>query len=482
MLHFSPLDFPHRAVARVALGLLLARGGAAQAQTPATFAPVSTYPTGFQTFPFKVAVLDVNGDGRRDIVTADSGGAVGVLLGQTGGGFAAAVTYAGGDGFSTGLAVADTNGDGRLDLVVTNSISNTVGVLLGQPAAGFAPVITYRAVASSNSGSPTDVAVADVNGDGRPDILTANPGGDEVGVLLGLAGGGFAPATVYPTGSRSGFLAVADVNGDGRPDVVTANGSTAGVLLGQAGGSFAPVSTYSTGIGTTGLAVADVNGDGRPDIVTTKSGSNLVGVLLGQTGGSFAPVITYSTGPGSNPQGVAVADVNGDGRPDIVTGNTGNSTAGVLLGQAGGGWATVSTYAAGAVGFTLYGVAVADVNGDGRPDIVTANFGSDRVGVLLNTGTFTPLAAAPGAEAAEVALFPNPAHEGFAVQLPAAWGAVAVRAELRNALGQVVRQQPEARPASGAALTFATAGLAPGVYVLRVQAGSHSLTKRVVLD
>ncbi len=473
---------PRPARPLAALALLLAATGAAQAQTPARFAPVSTYPTGFHSFPSSVAVADVNGDGRPDLVTANYGtDAVGVLLGLAGGGFAAISTYSTGGNLCAAVAVADVNGDGRPDLIATNNLSNTAGVLLGQASGGFASATTYSTGASSR---PQGVAVADVNADGRPDIVTANTGSSTTGVLLGQAGGGFAAVSTYSTGGvLPTAVAVADVNGDGRPDVVTANSSTAGVLLGQASGGFAAASTYSTGTGPTGLAVADVNGDGRPDIVTTNHNGNRAGVLLGQAGGGFAAVSSYSTGASSNPQGVAVADVNGDGRPDLVTANADSDTVGVLLGQASGGFAAVSAYPAGAgAGFTPYGVAVADVNGDGRPDIVTANYGSDRVGVLLNTGTFTPLAATPAAVAADDgALFPNPARGGFGVRLPAAWGAAPARAELRNALGQVVAVRA-AGLAGGATLDFATAGLAAGVYVLRVQAGGHLLVKRVVVE
>ena len=206
------------------------------------------------------------------------------------------------------------------------------------------------------------------------------------------------------------------------------------------------------------------------------------GAAQAQTPASFAAVSTYSTDVGSRPIGIAVADVNGDGRLDLVTvGNYGGppSAAWVLLGQAGGGFAAVSLYSTGA-GSNPSSIAVGDVNGDGRLDLVTANEGSGTAGVLLNTGTFTPLAAAPGAGAAEVALFPNPARGSFSVQLLAAWGTAPTRAELRNALGQVVAVRTAA--AGGAALHFATGSLAPGVYVLRVQTGGRALVKRVVLD
>ena len=477
MKNLSPAAPSYLARPLAALALLLA-AGAAQGQTLASFAAVSTYSAGPGSFTYSVAVADVNGDGRPDLVAANANtSAVGVLLGQAGGGFAAVATYPTGSAPQS-VAVADMNGDGRLDIITANRGDNTASVLLGLGGGRFAAASAYPT--GINTGS-CSVAVADMNGDGRPDIVTANYYSNNVSVLLGLAAGGFGAASAYPTGGgNTQSVAVADMNGDGRPDIVTANnaGNTASVLLGLAGGGFAPPGAYSTGSGTSpySVAVADVNGDGRPDIITSKYYS--ASVLLGRAGGGFATASNYASGSNAA-NAVAVADVNGDGRPDIITAN-GASTASVLLGQAGGGFGAASTYSTGA-GSTPAGVAVADVNGDGRPDIVTANGNPNTVGVLLNTGTFTPLAAAAGASAADVALFPNPARGGFALRLPAAWGAAPARAELRNALGQVVRSQA-ASPAGGATLPFATEGLTPGVYVLCVQAGGHALVRRVVVE
>ncbi|MGY3088379.1 hypothetical protein ACVWYF_001412 [Hymenobacter sp. UYAg731] len=458
--------------------LLLALSAAGPAAWGQSFGPVSIYSTGSGTAPTAVALGDVNNDSRLDIVTANYGtNGVGVLLGRAGGGFAPVVTYpTGTNSVPSAVALGDVNGDSRLDIVTANKSTSSVGVLLGQVGGGFAPVVTYAT--GTNSSNPIGVALGDVDGDGRPDIVTASFFTNEVGVLLGRAGG-FAAVSTYSTGAGSQPYSVAlgDTNGDGRLDIVTANNNTneAGVLLGMASGGFAPVVAYSTGTGSSpaDVALADVNGDGRPDIITANSATAKVGVLLGRAGGGFAPVTLYATG--SIPQGVAVADVNGDGRLDVVTANAGSSVS-VLVGQASGGFATAQNLTTG-TGTNPADVALGDVSGDNRPDIVSAlfTFTANNIGVLLNTGTYTPLATAHPA-AADFTLAPNPAHEAFTVRLPA--GLAPTQAELLNALGQVVR-----RPAvSAGSFTVATSGLAPGIYTLRLRAGGVALAHRVVVE
>jgi len=473
---------PRLTSAVVGLALLTAFGGSAQAQ--ATFAPVVNYPAG-GTLTTDLRVADLNGDGRADLVAVNyQSDVVSVLLGQAGGTFGAAATTATGAGSGPGaVEVGDVNGDGRLDVVVANNTSNTAGVLLGLAAGGLGAPTTYSVGANS---SPYAVAMRDLNGDGRLDIVTANNGTATVGVLLGQAGGTFAAVTTYATAPRSqpSDVRVGDVNGDGRLDIVTADGAfgTLSVLLGLAAGGFAPVAAYFAGPGssTYNVALGDVNRDGRVDLVTSDASFNTAGVLLGLAAGGFGPITTYPSG-GNAALSVALGDVNGDGRLDIVTINNQPSTAGVLLGQASGGFAPVTTFSVGAnAGPSV--VLVRDANGDGRPDILTANTTSNSIGVLLNTGTFTPLAAAPGATAADVSLFPNPAHEGFTVRLPATLTTVPVQAELLNALGQVVRRQAAAADAAGASLSVDTNGLAAGVYTLRLHAGSTTLAKRVVIE
>jgi hypothetical protein len=288
--------------------------------------------------------------------------------------FAKEVVYTTGGDWAVSVAVGDLNGDGKPDLVVNNAESNSVGVLLGNGDGTFQPAVTYGSGGTGVSVGIGGVAIGDLNGDGKPDLAVTNVSSNSVGVLLGNGDGTFQPAVTYSSGGAgAASIAIGDLNGDGKLDLVVAggNGGNLSVLLGNGDGTFQPAITYGCGSGTYSVAIADLNGDGKPDLVVTNFYDGVVSVLLGNGDGTFQSPVSYSSGETGGPISVAIGDLNGDGHPDLVVANDLSSSVGVLLGNGDGTFQTPVTYPSG--GYAGESVAIADVNGDGWPDIVVAN-------------------------------------------------------------------------------------------------------------
>jgi mannose-1-phosphate guanylyltransferase len=284
------------------------------------------------------------------------------------------------------VAVVDVNNDSKPDIIVANEYANNVGVLFNSGNGTFTAQTTYS---TGTGSSPWAVAVVDVNSDNKPDIIVANSGVDNVGVLFNSGNGTFTAQTTYSTGTDSAptFVAVVDVNSDSKPDIIVANylADNVGVLFNSGNGTFTAQTTYSTGNGSSpnGVAVVDVNSDNKPDIIVANKGSVNVGVFLNSGNGTFTAQTTYSTGTNSYPTFVAVVDVNNDSKPDIIVANEYANNVGVLFNSGNGTFTAQTTYSTGTSSLP-YAVAVVDVNSDSKPDIIVANYGASNVGVLLN--------------------------------------------------------------------------------------------------
>jgi len=353
------------------------------ALTPVSFDPERRFGLGAsQTSPLSVVVADVNGDGHPDLLTvnaaADVSNGVSVLLGDGHGDFAAAQTFSAGNGPAT-IAVADLNTDGHLDLVIggSDSSSNHVSVLLGHGDASFSDRQDYPV----GNGFTFAIAI-DLNGDGHPDVVTANDGSNDVSILLGEGDGTFDFTRTFSVGISPASVAAADFNGDGHPDLATANAGSNDVsmLLGNGDGTVTAAQNIEAGNDPRSIAAADLNGDGHQDLVVANFVSDGVSVLLDLGDGAFAAAQAFSVGERTRPNAVAVGDLNGDGRPDLVTANARSNDVSVLLGKGDGTFADPQMFA---VGITPVSVSVADLNGDGRPDLVVANGLSSDLSVLI---------------------------------------------------------------------------------------------------
>jgi hypothetical protein len=357
--------------------------------------------TSYTTGPnaFGLASGDFNGDGKQDLVATaagnpfqSSGNGVFILLGNGNGTFQGPSHFSFGTISSPdGVVVSDLNGDGKDDLAIANYYSNAVSVFLGNGNGTFATPVNYALGTAVHSFYFPNLAVADLNNDGKEDLVVADNGDSNVWVLLGNGNGSFQAGVNHDAGGSTQSVAVADLNGDGKLDVAAANiyGNSVTVLLGQADGSLPTVPTVTAGLDVLGVVATDFNGDGQADLATANYGSSSVSVLLGNGNGTFHLAINTPVGPG--PQAIAAGDFNGDGKPDLVTANFKGATLSVLLGNGDGTFKAATNYFTDGV---PYAVTVADVNGDGKADLLTANSATATVSVLLGNGNGTFKSAA----------------------------------------------------------------------------------------
>jgi hypothetical protein len=293
-----------------------------------------------------------------------------------------------------------------IPLAIVFALPNTLAV-------ASAPPLFLSPMAVESGTGTWESVLADLDGDGKPDLVVALPTGGEttngkVSVLLGHGDGTFGEATTYDSGGNEPrSVAVGDLNGDGAPDIAIANFcvwianqcsfTTVGVLLGHGDGTFEPAVSWNLGGNSTlSIAIADVNGDGKNDLLAPVEAAFGFGVALlaGNGDGTFqAPRITVVGSVGLN--AIAVADINADGLPDVViagydfdAGGFSHGVVGVLLGHGDGTFTPSPTQHTGgpAGGFVEGPFAIGDLNHDGTLDVAVANYPDGTTGVLLGNG------------------------------------------------------------------------------------------------
>jgi hypothetical protein len=272
--------------------------------------------------PMAIAVGDVNGDGRSDVVEANKGpaafnGSVGVGLGDGAGGIAPAVTTALPNGWGAcSVAVGDLTRDGKADVVVLGCVSSGPGPIFVLKATGGAALTLVQTLPNTANGT---IGIADLANDGQPDLVFSATGSADVRVYKGVGGGTFSAPTAAPASSDSYHIAIGDVTGDGRPDVVGAAGGPVWVMPGTASGGLGPqVVTFSSQLQAYNLALGQFDADGKLDVATVDaSGGNLF-IGLGTGDGHFVPRTSFA-GVSSQSLWAATGDFTGDGKIDVVT-------------------------------------------------------------------------------------------------------------------------------------------------------------------
>ncbi len=379
------------------------------------FSPRQDFSAGSATY--SIATGDLDGDGKLDMAAVNYGSnTLSVFRNISSSGSITSSSFATKVDFTTGtfpiaVSITDFDGDGKLDIVVANYGGHSVSVFRNTSTTGSITTSSFAAKVDFATGlQPTSIAVGDFNKDGKPDIATANPGHNTFSVLQNTASSGsittnsFAAKVDFTIGSGASpqLITVGDIDGDGRLDIATANSSINTVSIFQnthVGGdisssSFATKVDFNTELGPWAVSITDVDLDGKPELIVANRNNNSLSVFqnIHSTGnissGSFATKVDFATGAGNGPYALAIGDIDGDAKPDIAATNANSSTVSVFRNTSSVGSISTSSLATRVnfnVGSSPLSIRIADLDGDGKPDIATANSQSNGVSVLRNT-------------------------------------------------------------------------------------------------
>lgn len=342
----------------------------------------------------RVAAADLDGDGDLDLVVGRAHAAGNAVLLNTGSGFAAPVYYEhapGAQNPGAAVALVDVDRDGRADLVASATTSNNgvVAVRRNNGNGTFASAVLYNLMAYSWTLS--SIASGDLNGDGWPDLIGTTPSGravDGFHVLLSNGSGGFLAGAYYPAAKQTVDASVFDAEGDGDVDVVTvANDSSVLTVHSNLGdGRLPALPQFAIGVLSHNMDAADIDGDGDLDIVSVDSAAR---ILRNNGDGTFAPAVQFNTP--INPGSILLRDMNNDGFPDMVLGPDRNAPPYNFAVALNRGDGTFNAGVVTQVGASQAGVIdTADLNHDGRVDVVLTDPGpASGIFIYSNNGTGT---------------------------------------------------------------------------------------------
>jgi len=368
------------------------------------FAPPVNYSS---TNPYGVAVADMNGDSKTDfVVTNWSANTITVFLGNGDGTFTAQapVSTGGVNAHPNSIAVGYFNNDSNLDLAVANGGGiRDVAIMLGNGSGGFSSVTSLNVSVGGYAFGDADIdyiVAGDFDNDGEIDLaLSKNTGypalTDHIKIMKGNGAGGFTALSSIDVGNYPGLgpsgIAIGYFNDDTNLDMAVTlyDSGTLKILLGNGSGGFteAPGSPITVGTIPFRVVNADLNADGKADLIVTNYSSNTLTILLGNGDGTFTEAAGSPIATGTGPVGIIAAQMGADATVDLVVGNGGSSTFSVFEGNGNGTFQARQDFAAGAgTGF----LQADDFDGDGKTDLAVGNSTANTVSIFLQGGCTVP--------------------------------------------------------------------------------------------
>ena len=370
---------------------------------PSAFSSSTTIPTGLG--PQSIFSMDLDGDGKPDLVIADGDSNIVTVYLNTSSApgsvsFVPQGSYVmGSDDYPIGVTAGDLDGDGKPEIVVSNFYSQTISIFRNTSTSGnisFAAPISYAA-----GNYATAASIADLNGDGKPEIIVACGGTGVLSTYTNKSTVGnlsFSPKVNWPLATYSGpfKVEVADIDGDGLPDLAAADGNNniVSVLRNTSSGStvsFAAHVDFATGNAPQGLAIGDLDGDGKPDLAIANNNDNTLSLLRNTSSPgtiSFATQIVVNSGSGA--YDLVISDLDGDGKPDLAVDDESGNAVSVHKNISTVGTIAVNPNVDYATGNIPFSITTADYDGDGKPDLATANNTDNTITVLRNKGSNEP--------------------------------------------------------------------------------------------
>ena len=359
---------------------------------------------------WNVKIGDFDGDGKVDIASLDGSGTVSIFrnIATSGtinaGSLAPKVDFSAGNS-TLGLAVGDLDGDGKLDIAVSNRTSNAVTVLRNT-SSGIGNISFAASTSFGTNLNSYDVAIGDIDGDGKADLVAVNYAASTVSVLRNTSSGvgniSFAVKQDFTVGTNPVYVAIGDLDGDGKNDLAVSNlGSGVLSVLGNTSVigtiSFNTKVDFATNSSSGGIMTGDLNKDGKIDLIIGYFGGSVISVFNNTSSGigniNFDPKIDFPAG--STASSIAIGDLDGDGNVDLAASSRNSGSLSVLRNTSlSGGPISFANKVDFTSASSVYMTAIGDLDGDGKNDIVVANNNGLGISVFRNNPLLAPITQA----------------------------------------------------------------------------------------